>query len=196
MADQRLLERMKELLDETIYELYSLEFKDPQKERMTACFSYSRCAQAILKALGYRDATVIRVCIMCGNEIGRRIFLEQAKTGKFDRDELVKAGGWNIGIGVPPDFHYVVYFTETAEILDLTYGNANRPEYNLEAKAFWGSPSQYPESIVFIDVLCDGVPIRNFNPLWDYPNLRNRFRKAIKRIIKQLKKEGYAANNA
>src|SRR5659263_198943 len=106
MSDKLLLTRMKEELDKIISEFYFSQVKDKYETYMAACYTYSKCAEQILHALGYRDATVIRVVTVCGNEAGRRIFSQQTKAGKYDRDELIREGGWTIGIGVPPDFHY------------------------------------------------------------------------------------------
>ena len=75
------------------------------------CFTISKLACKILRRLGY-NCFEQRTFVIVGDKIGSEIFLKQAKEGKFDKEEIIKASGWVLGIGAIDtetkrnDFHY------------------------------------------------------------------------------------------
>lgn len=153
-----------------------------------ACYTASKIAERILMLLGYK-CEVRRVVVIAGDRRGKEIFKRQTETQKFDKQEVIDAGCWLLGLGVPPMFHYVVWFPDEKEILDLTYGQADRPKYGLNAKAYWEYIDNIPESIVSIDFV-DKPPI-NFDPIYHYPLCQRMFNYIEEEGYKKLKDAGY-----
>lgn len=165
------------------------------------CYTASKVGSKILKGLGY-ECSIQRVTVIVGNDIGRRIFLEQKKRCVYDKDEMIKSGGWTIGLGVPPDSHYIIYIEGEimkggekgkGEILDLTYGQANRPQYNIVADAYWESEDNLPDTIIEMNIYKN--PKLELDPIYHYHEFRKVFRNIIRKGIKILEKEGFSKNN-
>lgn len=178
-----LLEKLKEYLGTRMRQISC----DGQRLNLNcgACDTISRLACEILKGIDY-ECEVRRVAVLIGNEIGRKIFAEQAKTGNFNQEEQIKAGGCVIGMGVPPEmFHYIIWFPKEREILDLTFGQSSRPQYNIHTAAYWESINKLPEEILSFEFI-DGVP-ETRAPLYDIPKLKPFFEDVIKKGMRYLK---------
>jgi hypothetical protein len=191
-----LLNRLKSYLDEEFSQIevggHTLNTKKG------ICYTASKVGSKILNGLGYK-CNIHRVTVIVGNDIGRRIFVEQQKSGVYSSDELIKHGGWTIGLGVPPDSHYIIYIEgETkqdgekrkGEILDITYGQANRPQYNIIADAYWESEDNMPNTIIEIHI-CNDAKLE-LDPIYHYPEFRKIFKKIIRKGIRILEKEGFS----
>lgn len=156
------------------------------------CYTVSQLGARILQGLGYQ-CDVRRVVVLTGNETGKRIFKQQMETGKFDRQEMIDAGGWTQGIGVPPGMHYIIYFPKEDEVMDLTFGQADRPEWNLHAEAYWKNYKDLPETIIGIEVVPDNIPGETRKPeqdsLYNREDFKERFEMIIRRGIDKINKE-------
>jgi hypothetical protein len=195
-AKQALLNRLKEFIDS---ELNQITFEGMQGKlgiNTSACFTISTIGAQILCGLGY-NARIQRVMVIAGDKIGKELFKEQDKTGRFNKEEVIGKGGWLIGIGVvgpgipAGQFHYIIHFPEENEILDLTYGQADRPQHNLRAEAYWEKMDSLPESVVFMAFINGSKPL-TLNPVLEYTALQERFQQIIDKGITLLKQEGYA----
>lgn len=163
------------------------------------CYTASKVGSKILNGLGYK-CDIQRVTALVGNDIGKRIFTEQKKRDIYKQGEMIKYGGWTIGLGVPPDSHYIIYIEgeeagETGEkgkgeILDLTYGQANRPQHNLITDAYWESEDNLPDTIIEMHIY-DNAKFE-LDPIYHYPEYRRTFKKIIRSGIKILEKEGFS----
>lgn len=161
--------------------------------RRGICYTASKVGSKILNGLGYK-CCIQRVTVIIGNEIGRRIFKEQKKGYIYTEDELIKSGGWTIGLGFPPDSHYVIYVEgergEKGEILDLTYEQATRPQYNIIADAYWERIDNLPDTIIEIHIHKDAK--LELDPIYHYPEFRRFFKKTVRKGIRILEKEGFS----
>lgn len=148
MTNQELLIALKEHLDESLKVLYP----DVSPTDSGTCFVMSKIAVKILRRLGY-DCREERVIVILGNETGRKVFLEQDKIGKFNIGEIIKDGGWTIGLGMPTSIddvanHYVIFFPREKEIMDITFGQARREDKKILASAYWCNENELPEIII------------------------------------------------
>ena len=196
-----LLNRLKSYLEEEFSHI-EIEGKKLSIQK-GICYTASKVGSKILKGLGYK-CDIQRVTVIVGNDIGRRIFLEQKKIGVYSQDEMIKSGGWTIGLGVPPDSHYIIYIEgekrETGEkgkeekgkgeILDLTFGQANRPQYNLSAEAYWESEDNLPDTIIEMNIYNN--PKLELDPIYHYHEFRKVFRSIVRKGIKILEKEEFS----
>ncbi len=196
-----LLDRLKSFLDE---EFSHINIRgEPLSTKKSICYTASMVGSKILNGLGYK-CDIQRVTVLVGNEIGRKIFTEQKKRGLYEKDEMINANGWTIGLGVPPDSHYIIYIEGDrdngpnngsnikgkGEILDLTFGQANRPQHNIIADAYWESEDNLPETIIELHIYEN--PKFELDPVYYYPEYRRSFKKIIKSGIKILEKEGFS----
>jgi len=191
-----LLNRMKSYLDE---EFGYIEVGGKNLSiHKGICYTASKVGSKILNGLGYK-CDIQRVTVIVGNDIGRRIFLEQKKIGIYDQDEMIKSGGWTIGLGVPPNSHYIIYIEGERregeekgkeEILDLTYRQVNRPQYNIITDAYWESEDNLPNTI--IEMHLHKNPKLELDPIYHYHEFRRVFRNIIRKGIKILEKEGFS----
>lgn len=156
-----------------------------------SCYTVSKMACKILNKNGYR-CHVKRVTYMLGDKIGKEMFMEQAEQGHFDYKPIVEAGGWTIGLGLPEDkrrdgqegMHWVVYFYEDNEILDLTFGQAHRPDKNIHAQHFWEDTDNLPDSIFGVYVPENQKPPAN---LYINNHLKEWYKDTIKLGVQKLK---------
>lgn len=193
---QLLLNRLKSYLDE---EFSQLEVGgNTISIQKGICYTASKVGSKILNGLGYK-CDIQRVTVIVGNEIGRRIFTEQKNRGAYYKDEMIKSGGWTIGLGYPPDSHYIIYIEGErieggekgkGEILDLTYGQANRPQYNIIAGAYWESEDNLPNTI--IEMYIHKNPKLELDPIYHYHEFKIFFKHIIRKGIKILEKEGFS----
>jgi len=155
-------ERLKNYADKIVKH----EFKTTYEKGV--CKSISIMASEILNELGY-NCHIQRVAVIVSNEIGIKALREMDKTGNYNTD-YIKDGGWSIGLGYPTKekkgyedaFHYIVYFPEEKEVLDLTFSMANRPEKNIIAEAYWTHEDELPESIhrmMLLDLKDNSIPL-------------------------------------
>ena len=180
MADKLLLNLLKDYIDN---EFSKIIYNGEQLNTNRAiCFTVSKVATRILVKLGY-NCKVQRVTVLVGNEKGRKIFAEQNKRGIFDKEELIKCGGWIIGLGVPPYFHYVVYFPKEDEVMDLTLGQASRPQYGLNCEAYWAKKENIPDAIISVEFI--EVDSDNFDPI--YYKQKGLFKHIIKKGVKTVR---------
>lgn len=115
------------------------------------CFTASKVACKILRRLGY-SCEVQRVKYIIGNEGGIKKFNQFLKDGKkpnyvgkehilglgFDEDDKTGEAG----------NHYVVYFDKEDLILDLTIGQASRPEKDIVMKPYFSDAKNKPKEII------------------------------------------------
>jgi hypothetical protein len=163
---------------------------DKLKLNQGICFTISKIGCKIMRRLGY-NCVVQRVWVLVGDKIGRRMFLEQEKTNAFDKDKIVNAGGWTISMGLPRDkedydFHYVIYFPDKKEVMDLTFSQANRTEHNVVAKNYWTKLEDLPESIIRIYPIQKEVD--DYAPLYYEKELKEWKEETILLGYKLLKK--------
>lgn len=184
MSNKELLIKLKEFID--------IEFKqiliDGKQISIDvgACYTVSKVAVGILKHLGY-NCRVQRVEVISGNKKGRELFSKQSKSGRYDKSEIIAEGGWIIGLGVSPQFHYIIVFPDEKEIMDLTFGQANRPQYELIAEPYWSDEKSLPETVIMVNLVIDEKDVpENFNPVFDYSKYRRLFKKIIKKGAKEL----------
>ena len=154
------------------------------------CYTTSKIACKILQGLNYK-CRVQKVEVIVGDEIGRKVFAEQEKTNSFDKDIIIKSGGWCIGLGMNSDpdknyFHYVVYFYDDDEIMDLTFNQATREKYNLICEPYWEHIDNLPETIMKIYKKDNGDGV--VNPMINAPNVKAYSKMIIKTGIKLLEK--------
>lgn len=174
-----LFEALRDYIDKSILQNIKVDGQILSKNS-GVCYTTSKIAERILRLLGYK-CEIRRVSVISGDGIGKEIFKRQVQALRFDKQEIINTGGWLLGMGVPPMFHYVVWFPDEKEIMDLTYGQAARPEYNLKAEAYWKPIDDLPDSIVFMNFI-DEIPT-NFNPLYEYPQYQ--------RVFNHVEVEGY-----
>jgi len=149
MSNQDLLSDLSYFIDGR---LSNLTLKgEPLSINQSYCFSVSKLACKILRRLGY-NCNVQRVMTILGNKKGKEVLLKQAECGKFDKQEVMDSGGWAIGIGTleKGQTHYVIYFPDTKEIMDLTFGQASRPDKDIVCKPFWAGEDKLPKVIFTI----------------------------------------------
>lgn len=186
MADKLLLKLLKDYIDKEFSNIvHNGERLDTNR---AICFTASKVACRILIKLGY-TCKVQRVTVLVGNEKGRKIFAEQKKKGVYDKNEVIEHDGWIIGIGVPPDFHYVIYFPKEDEIMDITFAQASRSQYDLNCEAYWEKKDNLPENIISVDFV-DSLGSNNdekFNPI--YYKQKGLFKHIIKKGVKTIKEE-------
>lgn len=150
MEDRKamLLKELSEFLDLRLRMIY----KGGEQMNLNegVCDTTSIVASKILRRLGF-DCHPQRVCFIIANEIGWKIHKQQRKQGKFNKEDLIEKGGWIIGLGFPEkkasDFHTVIYFPYSAEIMDLTIGQASRPQHGIELEPFWVRADKLPKAI-------------------------------------------------
>lgn len=188
-----LLSRLKSYLDE---EFSQIEIEgNTLSTKNGICYTASKVGSKILNGLGYK-CYIQRVTVFVGNDIGRRIFMEQKKGRICSEDEMIKSGGWTIGLGFPPDSHYIIYIEGErgekgkGEILDLTYGQANRPQHNIIADAYWESEDNLPDTIIEMHIHKNAK--LELDPIYHYPEFRRVFRKIVRKGTKMLEKEGFS----
>lgn len=165
----------------------------PLSTNIGACYTVSKIAAEILRGLGY-NTHVRRVAVIVGDKIGKEILLRQLKSGQFDLNEIIQKGGYTIGLGIPPEmFHFVVYIWngEEKEIMDLTYGQADRPQHGIRAEAYWEKIDSLPETIISLDFINSGYP-KSLAPVIEMERLKETFQQIITKGITILKQEGYA----
>lgn len=113
------------------------------------CYTTSWVASKILKKMGY-NCRPQKVTFLIGDSIAQSMLKDNPDV---DKEEVIKAGGWAIGLGVMrtdkdlENNHWVVWFPKEEEIMDLTIGQANRPEKNINLKYFWEKAQEIPEPI-------------------------------------------------
>ena len=128
------------------------EFMDASAEG-GACYTASELARSVFDEFGI-ESKVIFVRGVIENEkakqIRETIGIEDAQ--RF-RDVCVAEDGWSMGVGVgkdpngAPNFHSVLYFPDTNEILDLTISQLNRPQYGIEfPDYYYGGIDEYMEN--------------------------------------------------
>jgi hypothetical protein len=159
--------------------------------KRSICYTASKVGSKILNGLGYKCCAQ-RVTVIIGNEIGRSIFKDQKNGYIYSEDEVIKSGGWTIGLGFPPDSHYVIYIEgdKGEEILDLTYGQATRPQYNIIADAYWERVDNLPNTIIEMHIHKDAK--LELDPIYHYPEFRKFFKRTVRKGIKILEKEGFS----
>lgn len=185
MSNKELLDKLRDFIDK---EFKQIAIGDkPLSTQVGACYTVSKVAVEILKRIGY-NCRVQRVTVIVGNKKGRELFVEHNKRGIFDKDEIIRNEGWIIGIGVSPQFHYLIYFPDDDEVMDLTYGQANRPQYDLIAEHYWAKLDSLPETIILLNLIDQENVPKDFNPLYRYSEYRNLFKKCIKKGVKELRK--------
>lgn len=181
MVNKELLHELKNFLDNE-FKVVKVDEGKVLNTSKGACFTISKVASKILNGLGYR-CNVKRVKVMSGNKKGIELFIKQRKTG-FDRDEIIKEDGWIIGIGCTPEmFHYVIYFPDDKEVMDLTYSQANRPEHELICEAYWEKLDNLPETIITLEFV-EGIEPDTFSPI--YYDHKGIFKHIIKKGRKEL----------
>jgi len=184
MSNQELLIALKEHLDNSLNVLYP----DVKPTDSGTCFVMSKVAVKILRRLGY-NCVEQRVFVILGNEKGKVVYLEQEKTGQFNIDEIIKDGGWTIGLGGKDEEsnHYIVIFPNEKEIMDITFGQAKRTEKNIPASAYWSNQDNLPETImriIFIQKNKEWELKRD----WYIPKFKPIFKKVIEEGYKKLKR--------
>lgn len=185
MANQELLQKLKYFIDK---ELENIEINGKIIDtNVGICFTVSKVASRILNKLGYK-CNVKRVSILIGNKKGREIFHQQMQDNKFDKDEIIKDNGWIIGMGYTDadidTFHYVVYFPDEKEIMDLTFGQADRPQRDLKCDAYWRNIDDLPETIIMIKFVDEKEKPGTFNPI--YYTYKGKFGHVIKKGAREL----------
>lgn len=182
MANQELLLRLKSYLEDRFSKVTVGEKRLSLSLGM--CYTASMVASEILKKIGY-DCYVTRVEVFLGNEIWRRLSNEQEERGsKCDPEEIFAKGGYTIGLGMEKrkEYHYVVYFPEQEEVMDLTFGQISRPEHGIINEAYWRGMSELPESIL-------GIWETKPDLEWERGTLYNA--PELKKYLEDIIKNGY-----
>ena len=144
------------------------------------CFTASKIATKILKRLGY-NCEVQRVKFIIGNESGKKKFeqfLIDNKPPKYIGKEHV------LGLGLHGS-HYIIYFKEESLIMDLTIGQASRPEKDMIMKAYFRELDNLPKEIIACKFM---KPDRVYELSCSFYLAREYFDKVIKEGYKDLKK--------
>lgn len=119
-----------------------------------ACYTISRLASEILCKLGY-NCNPQRIEATLANWRARKIMEEQKRQGSSDIDEVYNRGGHILGIGYRSrgDYHYVVYFPDSKDIMDLTFGQVSRPQKDILCEAYWENAENLPKEIIWLKIL-------------------------------------------
>ena len=159
-----------------------------------SCYTFSKLAVKILRKCGY-NCFLKRVYVIVGNKKGRRIFNQQKKLKKFDKKEIIKKGGWVIGLGFPIEekintyfepFHYVIWFPQSEEIMDLTFNQVARQQYNIKAEPYCKNINNLPNEIIEMNFIQD-KELKSKNPLFYKSQLKHYFNKLIREGVKKIK---------
>ncbi len=181
-------ELLKTLYDFIREKIISIE-TDGQKWDMNigVCYTVGKVAYKILKRCGY-NVSLIKVMVVSGDKKGRELMKANPKISK---EELIKKGGWVVGIGVyekdvRKDNHWVIWFEDEGMVMDLTYEQASRPEHNMICKAYFEKEDELPETVFkIIRVPSD---VQSYLYMNEEP-LKTYFKNVIKDGVKLLKKK-------
>lgn len=148
--DEKILNYLVEYLNEKYSHIYL--GKQQWNLNIGNCYTTSKLASEILNGVGY-ECEPRRVSMIIGNDIGKQIFIEQAKKKKFDKHEIMERGGYVIGLGIPQpnspeDSHWVVWCPRKKAIMDLTIGQASRPQHGINLRPFFGTKENFPKEII------------------------------------------------
>ena len=152
------------------------------------CFTASKVASKILRKLGF-DCEVQRMKLVIGNEGGIKKFNQFLKDGKepkyVGKEHIIGLGydGWDGD--AEGGSHYVVYFKNENLIMDLTIGQATRPEKDILMKPYFTTPEDRPEEIVGYKF---EKPNKKYELSTSFYSAREYYEKVINEGYRELKK--------
>jgi len=153
------------------------------------CYTVSKIGAKILKRCGY-NAYPVKVMLTCANEQGRKNLEKQKKKGVYNPEETIKKGGWAVGIGHEHNgkkgSHWQIYFEDEDMVMDLTYEQASRPQYDLICKPFFEKADELPENIV--EIIRVKPEIEGYLYLNEEP-IKSYLKTVIKDGVKLLKRK-------
>lgn len=146
--EQELLKELVSYLDTSMKAIY---VKGQQLSLgVGTCYTVSKVGAKIMRRLGY-EASISKIGYIVADKIGAPLYLQHKAEGIERTDDILAAGGWVMGVGwttEPYDFHFVIYLKDREEIIDLTFGQADRPKHNIRTKPFWAKLDALPDIII------------------------------------------------
>ena len=115
------------------------------------CYAVCQMVHNILKKL-HIETRIVRVSYLIATNGAWEILMNNMEKGVDPlktRQEIVDKNEWSIGLGYEnksDSFHFVL-MTNDNEIIDLTIGQASRPEHNLIFSPFWCKEEDVPADI-------------------------------------------------